>query len=317
MREWIPWRAHYLKELLDMEGLPQDSCACGSKDDLLMCSDCFVQDPTCRECCLKSHQHLPFHRVRHWNGQFFTSSSLYAEGYILYLGHGGKPCPHNPGTTIPAEDSFVENLNLLQEEDMRTEEVVDEVEEEIEVDESWGDETVPQSKLVVVHTTGVFQHSVRWCYCPGCPRRHLQLLRARLYPASMKRPKTVFTFDVLDHSTADAMECKTPAQSFFRKLRRLTNNAFPQRVPVSNHFVIMPSCFLIHETVLCRTVIENFSGCLDSGVIYIPGSDSDLVMRQIGLQEMGNWLSFVPHVHSQASIYLMIGQMIQIGQSLS
>jgi hypothetical protein len=141
----------------------------------------------------------------------------------------------------------VESLNLLREEDVRREEeVVEEVDEEIDVDESWVDETVPESLLVVVHTTGVFQHSVRWCYCRGCPKRHLQLLRACLYPASIKRPKTVFTFDVLDHSTADAMECKTPAQSFFRKLRRLTNNAFPQRVPVSN--IAFQYTFMVSDT---------------------------------------------------------------------
>jgi hypothetical protein len=30
------------------------------------------------------------------------------------------------------------------------------------------------------------------------------------------------------------VECKTSAQSFFQKLRRRTNNAFPDEVPVSS-----------------------------------------------------------------------------------
>lgn len=236
MREWIPWRAHYLKELLDMEALPQATCVCGSEDNLLVCSDCFLREVSCRKCCLQHHQYLPFHRVRHWTGTFFSPSSLYAQGHVIYLGHGGKPCPINDGAAIPCEDTFVEKLNLGGEADLAGEE---EVVEDEDVDDSWIDQTVTESLLVVVHTTGVFQHRVRWCTCSGCPKRHFQLLQTGLYPASMRRPKTVFTFDVLDHSTADAMECKTPAQSFFKKLRRLTNNAFPEQVPVSHHFIAL------------------------------------------------------------------------------
>ncbi|KAG1843030.1 hypothetical protein F4604DRAFT_1517518, partial [Suillus subluteus] len=53
-----------------------------------------------------------------------------------------------------------------------------------------------------------------------------------MFPASTSRPRTAFTFDVLDHFLIDALECKTSAMSFFQKLRRLTNNAFPDSVPV-------------------------------------------------------------------------------------
>ncbi|KAI6105150.1 hypothetical protein EDD16DRAFT_1695749 [Pisolithus croceorrhizus] len=53
----------------------------------------------------------------------------------------------------------------------------------------------------------------------------------RLFPASISKPKTAFTFDVLDHFLIDALECKTSAMSFYQKLRMFTNNAFPERVP--------------------------------------------------------------------------------------
>ncbi|KAI6125019.1 hypothetical protein EDD16DRAFT_1474673, partial [Pisolithus croceorrhizus] len=56
-------------------------------------------------------------------------------------------------------------------------------------------------------------------------------LRRRLFPASISKPKTAFTFDVLDHFLIDALECKTSAMSFYQKLKRFTNNAFPERVP--------------------------------------------------------------------------------------
>ncbi|KAI6111790.1 hypothetical protein EDD16DRAFT_1448115, partial [Pisolithus croceorrhizus] len=51
-------------------------------------------------------------------------------------------------------------------------------------------------------------------------------------PASISKPKAAFTFDVLDHFLIDALECKTSAMSFYQKLKRFTNNAFPERVPV-------------------------------------------------------------------------------------
>ncbi|KAG2047197.1 hypothetical protein BDR06DRAFT_852282, partial [Suillus hirtellus] len=85
----------------------------------------------------------------------------------------------------------------------------------------------------IVHSSGVFTHNVSWCQCPGSHHEHhLQLLQAGLFPASTTHPRTAFTFKVLDHFLIDALECKTSAMSFFEKIRRLTNNAFPDTVPV-------------------------------------------------------------------------------------
>ncbi|KAG1784341.1 uncharacterized protein HD556DRAFT_1315167 [Suillus plorans] len=77
--------------------------------------------------------------------------------------------------------------------------------------------TIP-TKLTIVHSTGVFLHNVVWCSCPGVD-------------SSTTRPQTAFTFDVLNHFLIDALECKTSASSFFEKIRRMTNNCFPDTVP--------------------------------------------------------------------------------------
>ncbi|KAG1888625.1 hypothetical protein F4604DRAFT_1569672 [Suillus subluteus] len=88
------------------------------------------------------------------------------------------------------------------------------------------------SNLVIVHSTGVYSHSVSWCQCPGAEKaHHLDLMKARLFPASLTRPRSAFTFDVLDNFLIDALECKTSAMSFYQKLRRFTNNAFPDKIP--------------------------------------------------------------------------------------
>jgi hypothetical protein len=91
-----------------------------------------------------------------------------------------------------------------------------------------------RSTLVIVASTGIFRRSVQWCHCAKSPAQYTQLLlRAKLFPASFKNPKTAFTFEVLDHFRVDALECKTAAMNFMSKIRRITDEAFPSRVPVS------------------------------------------------------------------------------------
>jgi hypothetical protein len=96
----------------------------------------------------------------------------------------------------------------------------------------WGPIIPGTTRLVVVTSSGVFRRLVRWCECPGKAEPHIQLLRMELFSATIKKPSTAFTFDVLDHFHIDAMECKTAALNFYNKLRRLTNNAFPATTPV-------------------------------------------------------------------------------------
>jgi CxC2 like cysteine cluster associated with KDZ transposases len=91
-------------------------------------------------------------------------------------------------------------------------------------------------RMTLIHVNGVFEHSVRFCRCQGAIPEHEQLFLHRLFSSSFTRPETAFTFDVLHYYGIDAMECKTSAQSFFQKLRRVTNNAFPDELPASSFF---------------------------------------------------------------------------------
>jgi len=56
------------------------------------------------------------------------------------------------------------------------------------------------------------------CTCQESTPHHIQLFRHSLFSSSLVRPKTAFTFDVLDHFYMDSMECKTAAFSFLQKL---------------------------------------------------------------------------------------------------
>jgi hypothetical protein len=58
-------------------------------------------------------------------------------------------------------------------------------------------------------------------------------MTAGLFPATFNNPKTAFTFRVLEDFHLDNLECKTTPSQFFSRLRRLTNDEFPNTVPVS------------------------------------------------------------------------------------
>jgi hypothetical protein len=93
--------------------------------------------------------------------------------------------------------------------------------------------------MTLIHVNGVFEHCIRFCRCQGACSEHEQLFSHRLFPSTFYRPETAFTLDVLDYYGIDAMECKTSAQSFFQKLRRVTNNPFPDDVPVCSSFIFI------------------------------------------------------------------------------
>ena len=63
----------------------------------------------------------------------------------------------------------------------------------------WRTNSQSQSNLIIVSSTGIFKHTVRWCHCMTSLDQYVQLLCAKPFPASFKNPKTMFTFEVLDH----------------------------------------------------------------------------------------------------------------------
>ena len=163
-------------------------------------------------------------------------------GMTLFLGHDGDPCPTIGGDFPP----FIPDADW---EDVDTEGRPPHLKPP-----EFGD------YLIVVDVSGVHFISISYCKCADCPDRHLQLLRAGLFPASTVNPSTVFTFRVLDDFLRDNVECGTSGMNYFNKLRRITSNMFPHFVPVSPDD--LPSD---RYSVLCRIVIGNCSGLPESG----------------------------------------------------
>jgi hypothetical protein len=225
---------------------------------------------TCGDCCKALHQRHPFHRIKLWNGSFFEAADLISLGLVIHMGHGGDECPSYGSDGMPETQRWVgTDTEDEWEDDMEGEHSGNEEHSTARfgvdsgvgsgvgsgvdsgegsgvgsgVDsgrspgflggsDKWGPFIPDTVKMVIVTSNGVFRRRIRWCRCHSAPDNHIQLLRLHLFSASIDRPSTAFTFQLLDHFYIDAMECKTAAMNFFAKLRRITNSAFPATVPV-------------------------------------------------------------------------------------
>ncbi|PPQ73936.1 hypothetical protein CVT26_006557 [Gymnopilus dilepis] len=56
------------------------------------CHDCFYPHMICKDCCLRRHRMLPFHRIQEWTGSTFIDSSLKALGLRIQLNHLSMKC---------------------------------------------------------------------------------------------------------------------------------------------------------------------------------------------------------------------------------
>jgi hypothetical protein len=84
----------------------------------------------------------------------------------------------------------------------------------------------------LVDGNGIHCSRFVFCKCQAAGDRNQQLMEARIFPASVSRPNTGFTFNFMESSHLDSLESKKSAYDFIAALRRKTNNAFPQTVPV-------------------------------------------------------------------------------------
>ena len=93
--------------------------------------------------------------------------------------------------------------------------------------------------VTIIDRSGVHEIGIKWCCCLNAPERDMQLMMAGLFPATFRNPKTAFTFRVLEEFHLDNLECKTTPSQFMSRLKRLTNDEFPNVVPVGQAFIFM------------------------------------------------------------------------------
>src|SRR5712672_4148778 len=90
----------------------------------------------------------------------------------------------------------------------------------------------PGRNTMVIHTNGIHHVCIKYCRCDNVPEA-IQLSRSHLFPATMERPETAFTFAVLNDFHMHSLTSKKLALDYVDDLQKHTNVAFPQQTPVS------------------------------------------------------------------------------------
>ncbi|KAK7442561.1 hypothetical protein VKT23_016159 [Stygiomarasmius scandens] len=82
----------------------------------------------------------------------------------------------------------------------------------------------PVKTLTVLDTSGLHTLNVKYCGCGQVEGEYRQLLRARLYPATHKTPRTVATFRLLEHFQLLSFVSKVSVREYCTALERSSSN---------------------------------------------------------------------------------------------
>ncbi len=228
MRDYISLRGGYLQGILAMEAPWPECSRCQGQRPLWRCMDCLGRPAFCKDCCRDSHWATPFHRVEQWKEGSFAASWLTDVGVWINVGHNGQPCPtYTRGKKRQAD--LEESLG----DGPAPPETEKEWEWEWGSERKWKDQD-GNTMMTIVDTTGLHPIGVRPCICPNADPKHMQLFKTGLFPATASRPKTCFTFSVLDEFRLTNLECKTATNNFHTLLQRRTSNAFSKDIPVDH-----------------------------------------------------------------------------------
>ncbi|KAF7967079.1 hypothetical protein HWV62_35917 [Athelia sp. TMB] len=85
--------------------------------------------------------------------------------------------------------------------------------------------------FVIIDGNGIHRVGLDDCGCTTAPAETVQLLRARLYPATVQAPKTAATFNVMEFFHVLSFDSKASAFEFFHTLTRRTDNTGTMDVP--------------------------------------------------------------------------------------
>ncbi|KAJ3848640.1 hypothetical protein EV368DRAFT_68106 [Lentinula lateritia] len=105
-------------------------------------------------------------------------------------------------------------------------------------------------KFTVIDTTRIHTISVRFCRCHLAVEDRYQLLRARLYPATMNLPQNVATFSFLEFFQKLSFMSKVSATEYYSAIERMTDNTGTRTPPVRSREVLRMICEWRHLRML-------------------------------------------------------------------
>lgn len=89
--------------------------------------------------------------------------------------------------------------------------------------------------FVVLDANGIHEVGLDFCNCAQAQERIVQLLRFRLFPATVSEPNTAATFRMLKRFQLLSFMSKISAFEFYQTLVRLTDNTGTLTPPVSDY----------------------------------------------------------------------------------
>jgi len=88
------------------------------------------------------------------------------------------------------------------------------------------------TNLQIVHTNGVHDIEAYFCRCQNAQPRWKQLIDAGYFPGTLNRPETAFTVSLMKFAHALSTIGHASAMDIATAIRRITNGAFVDEVPV-------------------------------------------------------------------------------------
>lgn len=167
--------------------------------------------------------------------------------------------------------------------------------------------------FVIIDVTGIHLVNISFCKCYQaglpCPRRE-QLLRHRLFPATLKEPRAAFTFEFLNTFHLLTLQSKIAAYDFYRATEQKTDNVGVKDLPVSISLYLLLTPI---ELLMCRTITSVFLTSYESIATSCLPNDQGVVtiQRASGQHSQGN----VPLTVQRALILVSICRMIGLALS--
>lgn len=150
--------------------------------------------------------------------------------------------------------------------------------------------------MTIVDVSSIHFITIRYCECLASPAHYLQLLNSKCFLATILKPRTAFTFWVLDNFIWDNLECGTLGMNYFSKLRCITSNVFPHAVLVCLPIIAGQPVSLLS---VFRTNIEIYFGSQGNGGCWNYGSGKDLDIEKYSPTKV-NLCYSVLHAHNLA-----------------
>jgi len=118
--------------------------------------------------------------------------------------------------------------------------------------------------LLIVDINGWHKVQVKFCACGSStsrPERYRQLLRMRWYPASFNRPRTAFSFDLLETYHKLTLQGKINLYDFYHAVMHKSNNQ-GQLKPVVRFvtIIVLPQLIDASSTGITRCLVVCASG---------------------------------------------------------